>query len=60
MRCHLTSVRNGCNEEDQQHHPLVNLQDACDAHSLLVAENGMAVLENILAVSYTIKRVFII
>ena len=60
MRCHLPSMRNGCNEEDRPHHPLVCLQDACNAHSLLVAENGMAVLENMLAVSYTIKHVFII
>ena len=51
---------NGYNEEDRPHHPLVCLQDACNAHSLLVVENDMGVLENILAVSYTTKHVFII
>ena len=51
---------NGYNEEDGPHHPLVCLQDACSAHSLLVVENDMGVLENILAVSYTTKHVFII
>ena len=51
---------NGYNEADWPHHPPVCLQGDCDVHSLLVVENGTAILENILAVSYTIKHVFII